>query len=123
MADQNATFELTVKSDSDVPIALATGTGTSTTYVVHCMDNPGWVRRNPAIERTIKEPGASTELISVYHLLHLVRGNRGRSSSSFSVLQTLQSLTLEALGPFVHASLADAELFGHLLLGDAFSTP
>ena len=61
VADQNATFELTVKSDSDVPIALATGTGTSTTYVVHCMDS-----RNPAIERTIKEPGASTELISVY---------------------------------------------------------
>ena len=60
-ADQNATFELTVKSDSDVPIALATGTGTSTTYVVHCMDS-----RNPAIERTAKEPGAATELISVY---------------------------------------------------------
>ena len=61
VADQNATFELTVKSDSDVPIALATGTGTSTTYVVHCMDS-----RNPAIERTAKEPGAATELISVY---------------------------------------------------------
>ena len=61
VADQNATFELTVKSDSDVPITLATGTGTSTTYVVHCMDS-----RNPAIERAGKEPGAATELLSVY---------------------------------------------------------
>ena len=68
VADQNATFELTVKDDSDVPIALATGTGTSTTYVVHCMDS-----RNPAIERTAKEPGASTELLSVYAQLEPVR--------------------------------------------------
>ena len=68
VADQNATFELTVKSDSDVPIALATGTGTSTTYVVHCMDS-----RNPAIERTAKEPGASTELLSVYAQIEPVR--------------------------------------------------
>ena len=60
--DQNATVEVTVEGDSDVPITLATGSnGTSTTYVVHCMDS-----RNPAIERTIKEPGASTELITVY---------------------------------------------------------
>ena len=68
VADQNATFELTVKDDSDVPITLATGTGTSTTYVVHCMDS-----RNPAIERTAKEPGASTELLSVYAQLEPVR--------------------------------------------------
>ena len=61
VADQNATFELTVEGDSDVPITLATGTGTSTTYVVHCMDS-----RNPAIERAGKEPGATTELLSVY---------------------------------------------------------
>ena len=60
--DQNATVEVTVEGDSDVPITLATASnGTSTTYVVHCMDS-----RNPAIERTIKEPGASTELITVY---------------------------------------------------------
>ena len=59
--DQNATVEVTVEGDSDVPITLATGsTGTSTTYVVHCMDS-----RNPAIERTGQEPGASTELITV----------------------------------------------------------
>ena len=62
VADQNATVEVTVEGDSDVPITLATGSnGTSTTYVVHCMDS-----RHPAIERTIKEPGASTELITVY---------------------------------------------------------
>ena len=60
--DQNATVEVTVEGDSDVSITLATGSnGTSTTYVVHCMDS-----RNPAIEPTIKEPGASTELITVY---------------------------------------------------------
>ncbi len=62
--DQDATVEVPVEGDSDseVRITLATGsTGTSTTYVVHCMDS-----RNPAIERTIKEPGASTELITVY---------------------------------------------------------
>ena len=68
VADQNATFEVTVEDDSDVPITLATGTGTSTTYVVHCMDS-----RNPAIERTAKEPGASTELLSVYAQLEPVR--------------------------------------------------
>ena len=64
VADRNATVEEPVEGDSDseVRITLATGsTGTSTTYVVHCMDS-----RNPAIERTIYEPGASTELISVY---------------------------------------------------------
>ena len=62
--DRKATVEVPVEGDSDseVRITLATGsTGTSTTYVVHCMDS-----RNPAIERTIKEPGASTELITVY---------------------------------------------------------
>ncbi len=54
-------IEVPVDGDSEVPITLATGSnGTSTTYVVHCMDS-----RNPAIERTIKEPGASTELISI----------------------------------------------------------
>ena len=60
--DKNATVEVPVEGDSDVRIILTTGSnGTSTTYVVHCMDS-----RNSAIERTIKEPGASTELISVY---------------------------------------------------------
>ena len=55
-------IEVPVDGDSEVPITLATGSnGTSTTYVVHCMDS-----NNPAIERTIKEPGASTELITVY---------------------------------------------------------
>ena len=59
--DRKATVEVPVEGDSEVRITLATGsTGTSTTYVVHCMDS-----RNPAIERTIKEPGASTELISI----------------------------------------------------------
>ncbi len=61
---RKATVEVPVEGDSDseVRITLATGsTGTSTTYVVHCMDS-----RNPAIERTGNEPGASTELISVY---------------------------------------------------------
>ena len=59
--DQNATVEEPVEGDSEVRITLATGrTGTSTTYVVHCMDS-----RNPAIERTGQEPGASTELISI----------------------------------------------------------
>ena len=60
--DQNATVEVPVEGDSEVRITLATGSaGTSTTYVVHCMDS-----RNPAIERIGNEPGASTELISVY---------------------------------------------------------
>ena len=55
-------IEVPVDGDSEVPITLATGSnGTSTTYVVHCMDS-----RNPAIERTGQEPGASTELITVY---------------------------------------------------------
>ena len=59
--DRNATVEEPVEGDSEVRITLATGrTGTSTTYVVHCMDS-----RNPAIERTGQEPGASTELISI----------------------------------------------------------
>ena len=54
-------IEVPVDGDSEVPITLATGSnGTSTTYVVHCMDS-----RNPAIERTGQEPGASTELISI----------------------------------------------------------
>ena len=61
VADQNATVEVTVEGDSEVRITLATGSpGASTTYVVHCMDS-----RNPAIERTGQEPGASTELISI----------------------------------------------------------
>ena len=69
--DQNATVEVTVEGDSEVPITLATGsTGTSTIYVVHCMDS-----RNPAIERTIKEPGASTELITVYAQIGSSRRN------------------------------------------------
>ena len=69
VADQNATVEMTVEADSDVPITLTTGsTGAHTTYVVHCMDS-----RNSAIERTINEPGASTELISVYAQLEPVR--------------------------------------------------
>ncbi len=60
--DRKATVEVPVEGDSEVRITLATGsTGVHTTYVVHCMDS-----RNPAIERTIKEPGASTELITVY---------------------------------------------------------
>ena len=59
--DRNATVEVTVEGDSDVPITLATGsTGGHTTYVVHCMDS-----RHPAIERIGNEPGASTELISI----------------------------------------------------------
>ena len=59
--DRKATVEVPVEGDSEVRITLATGsTGVHTTYVVHCMDS-----RNPAIERTIKEPGASTELISI----------------------------------------------------------
>ena len=54
VADQNATVEVTVEGDSDVPITLATGSnGTSTTYVVHCMDS-----RNPAIERTRQGTGS-----------------------------------------------------------------
>ena len=48
--------------NSDVPITLTTGSnGAHTTYVVHCVDS-----RNSAIERIGNEPGASTELISVY---------------------------------------------------------
>ena len=60
-AAQNAMVEVVVDGTSAVPITLTGSNGTSTTYVVHCMDS-----RNPAIERTIYEPGASTELISVY---------------------------------------------------------
>ena len=59
---ENATVEVMVEGNSEVRITLTTGSnGAHTTYVVHCMDS-----RNPAIERTIYEPGASTELISVY---------------------------------------------------------
>ena len=62
VADRNATVVMTVQAHSDVPITLTTGsTGAHTTYVVHCLDT-----RNSAIERTVNEPGASTELISVY---------------------------------------------------------
>ena len=68
-AGQSATVDVTVEGDSDVPITLTTGsTGTSTTYVVHCMDSG-----NPAIERAGKEPGATTELLSVYAQLEPVR--------------------------------------------------
>ena len=62
--DQDATVEVPVEGDSDseVRITLTTGSnGAHTTYVVHCVDS-----RNSAIERTGNEPGASTELISVY---------------------------------------------------------
>ena len=62
--DRETTVDVTVEGDSDsnVRITLATGSdGAHTTYVVHCMDS-----RNPAIERTGNEPGASTELLSVY---------------------------------------------------------
>ena len=59
---ENATVEVPVEGNSDVRITLATGrTGAHTTYVVHCVDS-----RNSAIERIGNEPGASTELISVY---------------------------------------------------------
>ena len=60
--DQNATVEVRVKGGSEVRITLTTGSnGAHTTYVVHCVDS-----RNSAIERIGNEPGASTELISVY---------------------------------------------------------
>ena len=60
--DQNATVEVPVEGNSEVRITLTTGSnGAHTTYVVHCVDS-----RNSAIERIGNEPGASTELISVY---------------------------------------------------------
>ncbi len=59
---ENATVEVLVEGNSEVRITLTTGSnGAHTTYVVHCVDS-----RNSAIERIGNEPGASTELISVY---------------------------------------------------------
>ena len=65
---ENTTVEKPVEGDSEVRITLTTGNGASTTYVVRCMDS-----RNPAIERTGNEPGATTELLTVYAQLEPVR--------------------------------------------------
>ena len=65
---ENATVEELVEGDSEVRITLTTGNGASTTYVVRCMDSG-----NPAIERAGKEPGATTELLSVYAQIEPVR--------------------------------------------------
>ena len=65
---ENTTVEVLVEGDSEVRITLTTGNGASTTYVVRCMDS-----RNPAIERTGNEPGATTELLTVYAQLEPVR--------------------------------------------------